>query len=93
MLATGNSENNSIWEFAKELRLTNDFSHTSCGLDYDSGLLVATYLEKNSMDLQRLLNISVSTEFLDNIPMSIFENALQLFVYFRIFSFSFQLLA
>ena len=79
MLATGYSENSSIWEFAKELRLTN--SYTNCAFGHDSGLLSATNLEKNSIDLQRLLNISASTEFLDNIPIRIFENAHKLFVY------------
>ena len=81
MLATGNYENSSIWEFAKELRLTKDSKYSKCDSGYDSGLLVASNLEKNSMDIERLLNISVSTEYLKNIPMTIFENAFQLFVY------------
>ena len=75
---TGNFENSSIWGLAKEQRLSKDFSDTLCQF----GLLhISTNLEKNSLDLQRLLNISVSTEFLKNIPMSTFENALKLFVY------------
>ena len=77
----GNS-NSSIWNFAKEIRFSRDFSDSVC----EAGLLkenknIKEYLIINSMDLQRLLNISVSTDFLDNIPRNTFENALKLYVY------------
>ena len=81
MLMKGNS-NSSIWNFAKEIRFSRDFSDSVC----EAGLLkenknIKEYLIINSMDLQRLLNISVSTDFLDNIPRNTFENALKLYVY------------
>ena len=78
MLMNGNSENSSIWNFAKKIRFSNDFSDVVC----EAGLLrVKEYLNRNSMDLQRLLNISVSTDFLNDIPKNTFENALKLYVY------------
>ena len=78
----GNSKNSSIWNLAKEIRFSNDFSDSIC----EAGLLkknknIKEYLNRNSMDLQRLLNISVSTDFLNNIPRNTFENALKLYVY------------